>query len=240
MAYRQKNPLNKNYSPLNNVMAIARGIKKSVQDINDNPQIDPSFNPEYRNRYKVVDEQGRSGDDISGGYAGYTDYGSPDSVYSPSGSQANLYRTGDVWINDTAKQRAMRFDPETGYSPRLLDIDYEKTKDGRPYEAYIDDTGKRYDLSKTKQKEEFERARLKMYENRMDMVNRANSMYQLADPEKYLEYFQDERNNINPAPTSDKPGIQYPWQEKLYERTGAPGSDERADYLRSINERYDR
>ena len=169
MAYRQKNPLNKNYSPLNNVMALARGVKKAVQDINDNTQIDPGFNPEYRNKYKVVDEQGRSGDDISGGYSGYTESGSPDGVYSPSGSQANLYRTGDVWINDTTKQRAMRFDPE-----------------------------------------------------------------------KYLEYYQDERNNLNQAPTSEKPGIQYPWQEELYKRTGAPGSDERANYLRSRNEMYDR
>ena len=240
MAYKQKNPLNKNYSPLNNVMALARGVKKAVQDINDNTQIDPGFNPEYRNKYKVVDEQGRSGDERSGGYSGYTESGSPDGVYSPSGSQANLYRTGDVWINDTTKQRAMRFDPETGYSPRLLDIDYEKTKDGKPYRAYIDDTNKTYDLSKTKQKEEFEKARLKMYQKRMDMVNEANAMYQLADPEKYLEYYQDERNNLNQAPTSEKPGIQYPWQEELYKRTGAPGSDERANYLRSRNEMYDR
>ena len=126
MAYRQKNPLNKNYSPLNNVMALARGVKKAVQDINDNTQIDPGFNPEYRNKYKVVDEQGRSGDDISGGYSGYTNYGSPDGVYSPSGSQANLYRTGDVYANNIETQRSMRFDPESGYSPRLLNIDYEK------------------------------------------------------------------------------------------------------------------
>jgi len=221
-------------------MALARGVKKSTQSINDNDKIDPGFNPEYRNKYKVVDEQGRSGDDISGGYSGYTSSGSPDGVYSPAGSQANLYRTGDVYANNIELQRAMRFDPETGYSPRTLDINYEKTKDGKPYEAYIDDTGKRYNLTKTKQKEEFERARLKMYENRMDQVNEANAMYELADPEKYLKYYQDERNNLNPAPTSDRPGVQYPWQEKLYKRTGAPGSDERADYLRSINERYDR
>ena len=95
-------------------MAIARGIKKSVQDINDNPRIDPGFNPDYDNKYKVVDEQGRSGDDISGGYSGYTDYGSPDGVYSPSGSQANLYRTGDVYIQNYEKRRAMKFDPESG------------------------------------------------------------------------------------------------------------------------------
>lgn len=239
MAYRQKNPLNKNYSPLNNVMALARGVKKAVQDINDNPRIDPSFNPKYDNRFEVVDEQGRSGDDISGGYAGYkTDrFGG---IYAPSGSNANLYRTGDVYANNIELQRAMRFDPESGYSPRLLDIDYNKTKSGRPYEAYIGETGKRYNLTKTKEKEEFERARLKMYENRMDEVNRANAMYELADPEKYLKYYQDERNNLNKAPVSDKPGIQYPWQERLYNKRGAPGSDERADYLRSINERYDR
>ena len=240
MAYRQKNPLNKNYSPLNNVMAIARGIKKSVQDINDNPRIDPGFNPDYDNKYKVVDEQGRSGDDISGGYSGYTDYGSPDGVYSPSGSQANLYRTGDVYIQNYEKRRAMKFDPESGYSPRLLNIDYEKNDAGVPYEAYVDDTGKRYKLDNPREKEEFEKQRLSMYKKQMDMVNEANAMYQLADPEKYLEYYQDERNNRNSAPTSDKQGIQYPWQEKLYNRSGAPGSDERADYLKSINERYDR
>ena len=91
-----------------------------------------------------------------------------------------------------------------------------------------------------------------MYKKQMDMVNEANAMYELADPEKYLAYYQDERSGPRSS-ESNKKGFQYPWQEKLYSRdvargfgskepviVGAPGSDERANYLRLVNERYDR
>lgn len=274
MAYKQNNPLNKNYSPLKNVMALARGIKKGVENINQDNRFDPSFNPEYYNRYRVVDQEGRSGEDIRGGYAGITQDRFGRVIEKPEGPSAHLYKSGDLYAQNTDMQRNMRFDPETGYSPRLLNISYEKSEQGTPYSAYIDTSGpgsmrnlyntdprlkeslgRRYDLTNAKDREEFEKARLTMYQNQMDMVNEANAMYKIADPEKYLDYYQDERSRsgFGGRDVESKDGFQFPWQEKLYSRDaarqfgseepiiiGAPGSDERANYLKQVEERYGR
>ena len=274
MAYKQRNPLNKNYSPLKNVMALARGIKKGIENINKDTRLDPTFQPEYEKRYRVVDQQGESGDNIRGGYVGITEDPAGRVIEKPEGPSANLYRSGDLYAQNTDMQRNMRFDPETGYSPRMLNISYEKTEQGAPYSAYIDsygpgdmrslyqsdDTlkenlGKRYDLTNAKEREEFEKARLTLYKNQMNMVDRANAMYKLADPEKYLNYYQDERSRsgFGGRAVESKDGFQFPWQEKLYSRDarrqfgseepviiGEPGSDERSNYLKLVEERYGR
>lgn len=269
MAYKQNNPLNRNNSPLNNVMNLARGVQKWNDNVNQDPKMDPTFNPENINRHKVVDQYGKSGDEMTGGYEGITDYNSGDGVHSPEGVSAHLYRSGDVYAQNREMQQNMSFNPEEGYSPRMLNIYYDKTEDGRPYSAYIDKSGpgssrlhggdldsrlreslgKRYNLTNHREKEEFEKARLAMYNNQMNMVNRANAYYKIADPEKYLNYYQDERSGRSSAPRNED--SDFAWKEKMYARDarrqfgseepiiiGAPRSDERANYLRMVDERY--
>ena len=220
MAFTQNNPFGrKTSSPLNNISGLrnfdlAKSVKKAVDYVNQNDRIDPTFNPEYRNRYEVVNENMESGDDIRG-YEGITDRrgGGVVGIYRPTGAIADSYRTGDVYANDRDMQRHMSFDPESGYSARPLNITYDKREDGTPYSAYIDpnsagnlrntgskiddrfgkSSGKSYNLKNTKEKAEFEKARLRMYQNQMDMVNDANAMYKVADPEKYLNYFQNDQ-----------------------------------------------
>lgn len=275
MAYTQNNPFSrKTSSPLNNIsglknLDLVKGTKTLVDYVNQNDRIDPNFNPENINRHRVVDQHGNSGDKITGGYEGVTDYTHGDSgVYRPDGASANLFRSGDVYANNMEMQENMSFDPEKGYSPRMLNIHYDKREDGNPYSAYIDNygpgghrsmynrdqeigksLGRRYNLTNRKEKAEFEKARLTMYNNQMNMVNRANSMYKIADPEKYLNYYQDERTS-EPGPPRNEDG-RYAWQEEMYGRDaskqfgseepimiGAPGSNERANYLRMVDERY--
>ena len=55
MAYKQNNPLNRNNSPLNNVMNLARGVQKWNDNVNQDHKMDNTFNPEKIKRQKVVE-----------------------------------------------------------------------------------------------------------------------------------------------------------------------------------------
>jgi hypothetical protein len=149
-------------------------------------------------------------------------------------------------------QESLSFDPESGYSRRMLPITYDKTESGAPYKAYIDGRGLMrdelgnidptfrdvrsggYGLSNEKDREEFEKLRDRMYQNQTKQLERANVMYKLgSSPQEYLSYFQDRQDERNLPQYEERPYIQ-----RLYERKGAPGSEERAQILAGINQRY--
>ncbi len=252
MAYRQNNPFSrKTNNPIKQVgvPGLGRAVRQAVDLVKNSPRIDPTFQPTSRRQYYgLVDERG--GEYKEGGIAGYR--GPDTTIQTPTGSMAYGYSTGDFYVNDPYIQETLSFDPESGYSRRMLPITYDKTESGAPYGAYIDGRGfmrdelgnidptfrnvrsGRYNLSNRKEREEFEKLRNRMYENQTKQLERANVMYNLgSSPEEYLNYFQDRQDERNLPNYEDRP-----YTQRIYERYGAPGSEERAEILAKINQRY--
>ena len=250
MAYRQNNPFSRKTSnPIKQVGVP--GLGRAVQSyIQSDPRIDPTFQPTSRRQYYgLVDERG--GEYKEGGIAGYR--GPDTTIQTPTGSQAYGYSTGDFYVNDPYMQEGLMFDPESGYSRRMLPVTYEKRESGKPKRAFIDSRGGvirdelgnldptfrnirsgGYDLTNRKEREEFEKLRNRMYENQTRQLERANVMYKLgSSPEEYLNYFKDRPDGRNLPNYEDRPYVQ-----RIYERYGAPGSEERAEILAGINQRY--
>lgn len=246
MAYKQRNPFSrKSSSPLNNTGNVTRAVANLIKS---SPRIDPTFNPDQPSYYEVIDQQGRSGDDMEGGYVGMTTPQNPpgSKPYSPSGVSTHLYRSGDLYAQDRNMQSKMSFDPKSGYTPRMLPITYNKDEEGKPTMATITGwgevgkAGKQYDLNNPYQKEEFEKERLSLYEEQKDMVDRANAMYTLSDTDKYVNYYTDERSGEQRRqdPSKGDSG-RFEWQDEMYSSSiGAPDSDKRAAHYRSIDSRY--
>ena len=250
MAYIQNNPFSRKTSnPIKQVgvPGLGRAVQSYVQS---DPRIDPTFQPTSRRKYYgLVDERG--GEYKEGGIAGYRAPGGV--IEKPTGSQAYGYSTGDYYLSDPYMQEGLKFDPESGYSRRMLPITYDKTELGAPSRAFIDSTGGvmrdefgnldptfrdvrsgGYNLANKKEREEFEKLRNRMYENQTRQLERANVMYKLgSSPEEYLGYFQDRQEERNLPNYQDRPNVQ-----RLYERYGAPESEKRAKYLAEINQRY--
>ena len=250
MAYRQNNPFSRKTSnPIKQVgvPGLGRAVQSYVQS---DPRIDPTFQPTFRRKYYgLVDERG--GEYKEGGIAGYR---GPDTMIErPTGSQAYGYSTGDLYVNDPYMQEGLMFDPESGYSRRMLPITYDKTELGAPSMAYIDSRGGvirdefgnldptfrnvrsgGYNLADRKQREEFEKLRDKMYENQTRQLERANVMYKLgSSPQEYLNYFQDRQDERNLPNYKDRPHVQ-----RLYSKKGTPGSEKRAKILEEINQQF--
>jgi len=111
---------------------------------------------------------------------------------------------------------------------------------------------RKFDLSNTKDREEFEKYRDQMYENQQNMLQYANAMYALGEEGRYSQYRQDERRGYTEDPLYDRVDPRSGKTrheenlEKLYNRQfstapnnpgmiGAPGSDERARVLEFLN-----
>jgi len=116
--------------------------------------------------------------------------------------------------------------------------------------------GRKFDLSNTKDREEFERYRNQMYENQQNMLQYANAMYALGEEGKYRKdydledglggYHDDSTYYDIVDPISGKTRNQQ-HNEEMYKRQfmsadplfqgviGAPGSDERAATLAYID-----
>lgn len=250
MAYRQNNPFSRKTSnPIKQVgvPGLGRAVRQAVDLVNKDPRIDPTFQPPTsRPFYTLVDERG--GKYEEGGIAGYR--GPEGMIERPTGASVHGYTTGDTYVTDTRMQQSLAFDPESGYSRRILPITYDKTELGAPARAYIDPYAAQafnlsqdpdfknirsgqYNLSNRKDREEFEKIRNKMYENQTRQLERANVMYKLGDsPQEYLGYFQDRQDERDLQKFEDQPYVQ-----KMYSRYGAPGSEKRAKYLADLNER---
>ena len=129
MAYRQNNPFSrKTNNPIKQIGVP--GLGRAVQSyIQSDPRIDPTFQPTSRRQYYgLVDERG--GEYKEGGIAGYR--GPDTTIQTPTGSQAYGYSTGDFYVNDPYMQEGLMFDPESGYSRRMLPVTYEKRESGKP------------------------------------------------------------------------------------------------------------
>lgn len=113
---------------------------------------------------------------------------------------------------------------------------------------------RKFDLSNTKDREEFESYRDQMHRNQQNMLNYANSMYALGEEGKYVRQTDDLKGGYNTQdwyydrvdPRSGKTQHQQ-HNEEMYKRQfmsadpsfqgmiGAPGSDERAATLAYID-----
>jgi hypothetical protein len=221
MAYIQNNPFSRKTSnPIKQVgvpgLGRAKqvgvpGLGRAVQSyVQSDPRIDPTFQPTSRRKYYgLVDERG--GEYKEGGIAGYRAPGGV--IEKPTGSQAYGYSTGDYYLSDPYMQEGLKFDPESGYSRRMLPITYDKTELGAPSRAFVDSTGGVI-------RDEFGNLDPTFRDIRSGGYNLANK--------KEREEFEKLRKNYQDRPST----------QKLYERVGAPGSEERAKLLETIDQRY--
>ena len=247
MAYRQNNPFSRKTSnPIKQVGVP--GLTRAVQSLREDPRIDPTYDPVGRQygygrqaNIRLVDEdkQPYTGE---GGVAGIMggNYGiAPSEIYKPTGFQVDRYFTGDAYVfGDEGKElrKNLMFDPETGYSRKLLPITYDKDpRTGNPRSAEIN--GKTYNLRLTKDRQDFERERENMYYNQSKLLQEANAMYQLGkNPEKYLSNIPenaDERSYNRPGGGFiTKSGEEA--RKKFYEVYGDPESEERAKIYEAL------
>jgi len=214
-------------------------IMQGVENINNNTQIDPSFNPKpVPNRNELLDMSGNPFvEGVSRGYGGYNEGGR---MYKPTVGILDLHASGDLYAQrgNTELRDNLIFDPKTGYSARPLDIQYEKDEDGIVRTAYLGGD-KTYRMNNPRERKEFEDIRQGMYEDQQNLLNRNQANFVLGNnPNMYI-------NGYNRAPYGENNNVGN-WREELYNsqaygqegNIGAPGSKEREVYLQALNNYY--